>query len=72
MKQVNGKSASKLQLKHELEHRLKAFDWPIGWSPYSTGFNILRKTESHHSMECFRRLGTVCIHIFNGMSFRYR
>jgi hypothetical protein len=66
MKSVSGKK--KMHLKHELEHRLKAFDWPIGWSPFAAGFNILRTTNSNHSMEAFRRLGTVCIHIFNGIS----
>jgi hypothetical protein len=66
MKSVSKKKT--LHLKHELEHRLKAFDWPIGWSPFAAGFNILRTTNSNHSMESFRKLGTVCVHIFNGKS----
>ncbi len=48
-----------------LDRRLAAFGFPIGWNRFT--FNMLRTVGARHSMELFRRAGTVCIHIFQGV-----
>jgi hypothetical protein len=58
---------SKRALRIELDRRLAAFEFPIGWSPFS--FNMLRTVNARHSMELFRRAGTICVHIFQGQVF---
>lgn len=58
--------ARALQKRLELDRRLVAFNYPIGWERFT--FHMLRTTGSRHSMELFRRAGTVCIFIFQGLS----
>jgi hypothetical protein len=65
MKSVNGKK--KKDLRVELDRRLAAFEYPIGWAPFS--FNMLRTVNARHSMELFRKAGTICVHIFRGWYF---
>lgn len=48
-----------------LDRRLAAFKYPTGWERFT--FNLLRTVGARHSMELFRRAGTVCIHIFHGI-----
>lgn len=65
MKSIEGVSARKKKANLDLDCRLQAFDYPIGWEPFT--FHMLRTVNARHSMELFRRAGTVCIHIFRGI-----
>jgi hypothetical protein len=66
MTTVDGKKPPALQARQELDRRLIAFDFPIGWQRYT--FNMLRTVSRKHSMELFNRAGTICVHIFQGIS----
>jgi hypothetical protein len=68
MNSVTGKKRK--HLRKELDRRLDAFDYPIGWVPFT--FPMLRTVNSNHSMELFRKAGTICVHIFRGLHFLER
>lgn len=57
-------SKTLLRERQELDRRLMAFEFPIGWQRFT--FNMLRTVSGNHSMELFRRASTICVHIFQG------
>ena len=67
MKSVAAKS--KKDLRVELDRRLAAFGYPIGGAPFS--FHMLRTVNARHSMELFRKAGTICVHIFRGINLLF-
>jgi hypothetical protein len=68
MNSVKGKKRK--HLRKELDRRLDAFDYPIGWDSFT--FPMLRTVNSNHSMELFRKAGTICVFIFRGLHFLER
>ncbi len=60
-----GKPMRDLSARILLDRRLAAYKYPIGWTRFT--FNMLRTVSAKHSMELFRKAGTVCVHIFKGM-----